>query len=237
MVRRLFAGLDLGKKNDYTAVALLDRQREFRDPLPGSDRPREVAVYTLRQLDRVRQESYEGVADSVATLFNLPVMRAAKLAVDETGVGTAVTDMLRARDLSPYAVTITGGDTVSRKGKDLRIPKRDLVTTVAVLLETRRLKVPKALPLARTLLDELHNFKVKVSPLGHDSYGAGGEWREGQHDDLVLAVALAAWLGEHGTGVGTLFEPPLMTHVDVNSGDYADTGFGFLDDDSPGWWD
>jgi hypothetical protein len=139
--------------------------------------------------------------------------------------------------LSSYAVTITGGDTVSRKGKDLRIPKRDLVTIVAVLLETRRLKVPKALPLARTLFDELHNFKVKVSPLGHDSYGAGGEWREGQHDDLVLAVALAAWIGEHGTGVGTLFESPVMVNIDVNSGEYADTGFVFPNDASPGWRD
>ncbi len=27
----------------------------------------------------------------------------------------------------------------------------------------------------------------------HDSYGA---WREGTHDDLVLAVALALWAGE-----------------------------------------
>jgi hypothetical protein len=34
---------------------------------------------------------------------------------------------------------------------------------------------------------------------GHDSYG---QWREGQHDDLVLAVALATWWAEtrHGAG-------------------------------------
>jgi hypothetical protein len=34
---------------------------------------------------------------------------------------------------------------------------------------------------------------------GHDSYG---QWREGQHDDLVLAVALAAWWAETRHGVG-----------------------------------
>ncbi len=31
-------------------------------------------------------------------------------------------------------------------------------------------------------------------PLGSDTYAAG---REGQHDDLVLAVALAAWHREY----------------------------------------
>ena len=40
---------------------------------------------------------------------------------------------------------------------------------------------------------ELEIFKVTFSPSGHDSYGAGEDWRVGNHDDLVLAVALALW--------------------------------------------
>jgi len=196
----LFAGLDLGKKRDFTAVAVLERSREQRDPVPGSFRLQHVNVYTVKQLDRVRQESYEAVANKTTQLMRLPLMRGALLAVDETGVGSAVTDMLKARGLSPKAVTITGGDKVSRDVNSYRIPKRDLVTTVALLLESRRLKIPTALPLAQTLADELHNFKVTISALGHDSYGAGDEWREGAHDDLVLAVALAAWFGEQVKG-------------------------------------
>ena len=44
------------------------------------------------------------------------------------------------------------------------------------------------------MLKELLKFKVKIDPVtAHDSYGAG---REGQHDDLVLATALAAWYGK-----------------------------------------
>jgi hypothetical protein len=31
---------------------------------------------------------------------------------------------------------------------------------------------------------------VKITPSGNEQYGA---WREGEHDDLVLAVALACW--------------------------------------------
>jgi len=38
------------------------------------------------------------------------------------------------------------------------------------------------------------SFKVKINlKTAHDSYEA---WREGQHDDLVLFVALAAWFAE-----------------------------------------
>ena len=54
-----------------------------------------------------------------------------------------------------------------------------------------------ALVFVETLVAELDNFRVKVSPLAHESYGAGGEWRENAHDDLVLAVALACCAGEN----------------------------------------
>ena len=37
----------------------------------------------------------------------------------------------------------------------------------------------------------------QLSAAGHDSYGA---WREKAHDDLVLAVAMAVWVGEHAAG-------------------------------------
>jgi len=45
---------------------------------------------------------------------------------------------------------------------------------------------------------ELDGFKVSINARGHDTYGNDvGMWRENPHDDLVLAVALAAWYGEN----------------------------------------
>jgi hypothetical protein len=106
--------------------------------------------------------------------------------------------MLRAVQLTPVAVNITGGDSVTRDGSDYRVPKRDLVSTVQVLLQSERLKIAKELPEAQTLINELLAFKVSINLRGHDSYGNDvGEWRENPHDDLVLAVALAAWWGEN----------------------------------------
>jgi len=69
-----------------------------------------------------------------------------------------------------------------------------------VLLQAGLLKVAEELPDATVLIQELLNFRVKIDPLtAHDSYGP---WREGQHDDLVLATAVACWYGERQPGYG-----------------------------------
>ena len=54
-------------------------------------------------------------------------------------------------------------------------------------------------------------FKVSISLKGHDSYGNDvGMWRENAHDDLVLAVALAAWFGENAPARTVI--PPARVH-------------------------
>ncbi len=73
------------------------------------------------------------------------------------------------------------------------VPKKELVSTLQVLLQARRLRVAPALPEAQTLVRELLNFQVKITPAANETFGA---WREGQHDDLVLAMAIAAWQAE-----------------------------------------
>jgi hypothetical protein len=59
--------------------------------------------------------------------------------------------------------------------------------------------VAEALPEAVTLVRELTNFQTKVVLATDDPYVA---WREGAHDDLVLAVAIAAWEGERYRPLG-----------------------------------
>ncbi len=83
-----------------------------------------------------------------------------------------------------------------------RVPKRDVASTIAVLLQTGRLRIARGLKESETLLRELLNFRVKISLSGHDTYEA---WREAEHDDLVLAVGLAAWLFEKGRDGYLLF--------------------------------
>ena len=125
------------------------------------------------------------------------------LLVDKTGVGAAVVDHFSVEGLRPISVTIHGGSSVTKdpEGFGYRVPKRDLVSATQVLLQAKpgRLKIAKGLPLAETLKKELLSFRVKVDPkTAHDSYE---HWREGDHDDLVLASAMTCryrqWFNAH----------------------------------------
>ncbi len=153
----------------------------------------------LRHLERFELGTpYPAMVERVAAMratAPLSVDRSI-LVVDETGVGRPVVDMFKQAGQRPVPVTITAGFTVKYDDADgsYTVPKRDLVTTMALLLEQHRLLIPPSLPLAELLTKELQAFKRKVTPVGSDTYAAG---REGQHDDLVLAVALAAWYREY----------------------------------------
>jgi hypothetical protein len=102
----------------------------------------------------------------------------------------------------PVTITAGHGATMGEDG-GLRVPKKELVGSVQVLLQARRLRVARALPDAPVLVKELENFRVKVTAARNEVYES---WREGQHDDLVLAVALAAWAGDKA--LPPLFDPP-----------------------------
>jgi hypothetical protein len=96
-------------------------------------------------------------------------------------------------DLTWSAVILTAGhDFAIPANGELRVAKADLVGTLQVLLQTRRLQVANELPHARLLVRELENYRPKVILPKADELA----WRDSAQDDLVLAVALAAWGGE-----------------------------------------
>jgi hypothetical protein len=105
-------------------------------------------------------------------------------------------------------VTITAGHevTLSEAGR-FRVPKKELVGVLQVLLPARRLRIAQSLPEAAILAKELETFQVKITEAANETFGA---WREGQHDDLVLACGLAAWAGEKGLACEG---PPMLPHV------------------------
>jgi phage FluMu gp28-like protein len=185
-VAKFYVGLDLGQSRDYTAVVVAEKI----EPSGASGRDYELHI---RHLERFKDVLYPDVAERVRRLIDAPELHSkAALTVDATGVGAPVVDMLSKSDLTFDAVTITGGDTESQQGwYAWRVPKRDLIGGLQVLLQSGRLKIAYTLEHAETLKSELLNFRLKVNvSTGHDSYEA---WREGDHDDLVLAAALAAW--------------------------------------------
>jgi len=197
MFESFFIGLDLGQSHDFTAIAVLERavlQREFNHAVWAF---RKEVQLQLRHLERVPIGTpYPDVVRRVVEITRSPSLTGpVHLAVDNTGVGAAVMDLLRGAQpkAALLPVTITGGDTQNVSRGNHRVPKRDLVVGLQVLLQRGGLRIAAGLRDAPTLLTELMAMQVKVSTAGNEQFGA---WREGAHDDLVLAVALACWAVE-----------------------------------------
>ncbi len=202
--KTLFIGLDLGQAQDFSALAVIESVRvvtttKEADEEINCDNTKDV----LTELNCIHLErwklrtSYPSiVADTVRMINVLDPSRIPDrkpvLCVDGTGCGAAVIDLFKLEKFNAELVPIliTGGSEVTRDNYATKVPKRDLVGVVQVGLQNRMLKIASGLDLAETLSRELQNFTVKITNAANDVYGA---WREGTHDDLVLAVALAVW--------------------------------------------
>jgi hypothetical protein len=194
---RYYLGLDLGQAKDFTALVILEKH--------GADK--HTAQYRARHLQRYELgTSYPAIVADVAKLLRQGVFqnKHPTLAIDGTGVGAPVVDLFKKERLPATLrpIIITGGDQVTREAGVTRVPKRDLVGVVQVMLQTARLKIAAELPEAATLTRELQDFQVKITDAANDTYGA---WREGTHDDLVLALALALWTGQNDGAAVTAF--------------------------------
>ena len=205
-----YVGLDLGQSNDYTALAVVGKAKAGEtDDAPDLH---------LRYLERYPLRTpYPEMVARVAALVEDPQLRSThvdkflgrrvleqpELLVDATGVGRPVVDLFKERGLRYKAITITGGNTVTGVAGGYGVPKRDLIGALEVPFHSGRLKVAAGLRLWETLRAELQTFRRKVSlTTGMDTYE---HWRESDHDDLVLAAALACWGAERKLQGATVY--------------------------------
>jgi hypothetical protein len=197
-------GLDLGQKQDYTAVAVVEKKEQ-----PG-DKPmlylRHLECFGLGTPYGEQMNRVVALLEKIKGLSKRARPRQPELVVDATGVGVGVVEMLKDRGLRYRPVSITAGIAETRgTGGTYHVPKRNLVSRAVAPFEGKRLKIARSMSLVPELVKELENFKVKVSlRTAHDSYEA---WRESDHDDLVLALALACWWAEQRRGLRVVAKP------------------------------
>jgi hypothetical protein len=85
------------------------------------------------------------------------------------------------------AVYFNHGDRRIVESDGVRLGKGYLVSRLQLLLQCRRLHLPRT-PEAETLATELLAYEIRVDENASDRYGA---FRVGTHDDLVTALGLA----------------------------------------------
>lgn len=158
--KAFYVGVDLGQRRDPSTVVVVEKK----------------GVLRVRHAERIALGTpYPEVVERVRSITRHRELAGnCALAVDGTGVGAPVVDMLRAARLECEiaAVTITGGERQYRTGSGWSVPRRDLMAVVQVLLEQDELKVARGLRELGALMREL---------------------TDGEHDDLVMALALACW--------------------------------------------
>lgn len=191
-----FLGVDIGKINDPTALVGLRQTKYLFAPETLHGRASEwreerPSVLQVGLIERIPLGiGYPAIAAHVARVLQMPLWASnVQLTVDATGVGQPVCDIFRSAGITFIALTITGGTVETISGNDAHVPKLTLISRLQALLHEGRLKIQKDLPDAQELVRELQDFRVDFTAAGNMTFGA----RSGKHDDLVLALAIAAW--------------------------------------------
>jgi hypothetical protein len=164
---RLILGVDIGQARDPSALAVLQG-------------------HTIRWIERLPLgTTYPAVADRIAAVAR--AANDAPIAVDATGVGRAVVDLLRERGFGPIAVALTSGRQVRRSGTNLSIPRDALLRPLEAALEAGWLRVARGCPESESLAGEL--LRARRSGTSGKVVSEG----PGHHGDLLVAIALALW--------------------------------------------
>jgi hypothetical protein len=189
---RLYAGLDLGFSQDPTALVMVEEMVRttggydyvnFQNEMETVLVLRHVQAYPLRMPYR----EVAGVVERELSLYRTTERTC--LAVDASGVGLPVVELLResrlAADLVPIA--ITSGQAVGKLAHAATVPKNVLLHNMRRMFEMRELRIPAKLPGVGELMEELVALGVTGSA---------------RHDDLAYALALALWAARPRSYVG-----------------------------------
>ncbi len=162
---RIFFGLDLAKQNDYSVLIGVDEQTS---EVVYFDRFQKIP-YTLQQ-----QRIIEGVKK----------FKRYKIICDSGSIGGSIIDELRSALGLPFvedfSLTGTISKDIQKKGS-----KNRLIERLSALIESKAVRIPDN----QVLINELESFGLELSEKGNITYQAPS----GQHDDTVIALALACW--------------------------------------------
>lgn len=186
----MVGGLDVGRRHDRSALVRLS-------PITP-DNPRHAGY-------RVRDVRLGHGPLPVQARILVPLLRPCLLtAVDATGLGLGLAELLAEAGLPVLLVTITAGDrvemgaaisaagaTISTNCRYLTAGKAWLVGRVNAALSERQLRCDPSAAGAETLRSELSSVIPKWKRSGAVAYEASAG-----HDDTVLALALALLAGD-----------------------------------------
>ncbi len=196
---RFYAGLDLGQRQDPSALVILEQIEAGDGPRirkGANGIPFVASRYECGYIQRFQLGlPYPRIVEMVGALLQRnPLAGDCQLVIDHTGVGVAVGNMFAEAGIPYIGVTITGGVGWHKETyAQWHVSKHLLVSTTQKFLSSEAIGISKHLTAATLLRAELQHFRVKVTKAANEIYEA----REGQHDDIVLGLSVALFAAEH----------------------------------------
>jgi hypothetical protein len=180
-------------------VAVLERFKP-----PAASEQRRLATYVCRYLRRwlPPATAYPVLLSELAVMLQGP-LEWSDLIVEAGPSIRPVVAMLRKHRLRasirPVEVKVSAEDTYV--GDAWRVGKGSLIETTRQVLQEERMtfdeqmpaEVMASTPSVRTIYQALLTYPFEPAPSANEAFAV----REGEYDDLVLAVTLACWYGEH----------------------------------------
>lgn len=157
-------------KEQHVYVFGVDLARTFdKTAIVGFDTHTNHLVY-FKTLQNESWEQQKLTITSILARYNN-----AQAVVDATGVGDSFVEQLSRANANIWPFKISGNAV-----------KRNLIEKLAMFFENEYISYPYI----EEIKDELNSFEYEITPSNNITYSAP----EGQHDDIVLAIALATQL-------------------------------------------
>jgi hypothetical protein len=185
---KIIIGLDLGQQNDYTVLTVI----QITTTQVGAETKYNYKLIFLNKFPL--KKSYTSivlwVANFIKETFNPNVYI---LVVDYGGPGRPVVDLFEEHCLNLVALTTTGGLEATWKGRNrITVPKRDLISSLEVVFQNRRLTIHREINYLLDLEREILNFEGKTKPNNHVQLEAA----HNHHDDIIMSLSMAIWYAE-----------------------------------------
>jgi hypothetical protein len=176
--------LDPAKLSDYAAIAVGN--------LNGSK-------LNLEFLERHQGLPYPALVDRIQVILgklgkpkNTDIFQLANhcpFILDASGLGQVLRDDFLAIGIKPIPVVFTAGEKTTMNKDCIRLGKLELIGVLLNAMEFKKIQINPALPNANLLFREAANFRGRLTSTGYMKMEA----TEGEHDDLIIAVAMLAW--------------------------------------------
>src|SRR5690606_16869373 len=127
-----YIGVDIGQRQDYSAIAIIEKYYPAADPLRAYTIHQVVPRYRLHSVRKLPLGTpFEKVIEEVVSSGAHPDRAPRReIVIDATGVGAPVVEDLKRKTGGVIPVLITGGERATSGGGFHRVPKKDLITTL-----------------------------------------------------------------------------------------------------------